>query len=306
MFFDKPKYTELEKKVFQLLKNNFNSFFKHAIEHLTSEDNEYNRTMYVFSIQAALESLVKLYVLYQYGIFDIIDQKQIHEKDGRLKSQEKLLDMLDKEELKTKGYNVLKDKIFKICNFTNTDKDLISKFQQLRNQIAHMGIGSFDINIVNTVNFLIAKVFNELDFKEKISENYEMENTLKKILGNDLFTKYIEMTSIIQETEKYVVDNNDEHSICYCLECGNKTSVYDINSGDIKCYLCGYKVNTYYADVMQCPNCFRKSLYYDVLNTTADNNTEGNCPCCGSHFTIARCDFCEQFYIPDVTKCYCK
>lgn len=42
------KYEELEKKVFILLRNNFNSFFKHAIEHLISEDNEYNRTMYIF------------------------------------------------------------------------------------------------------------------------------------------------------------------------------------------------------------------------------------------------------------------
>lgn len=306
MIFTKPKYEELEKRVFILLKNNFNSFFKHAIEHLTSEDNEYNRTMYVFSIQESLELLVKLYMLYQKGILDILDQKQSHEKDGYLKSQEVLLDLLDKKELKTKGYNVLKDEIFKNCNFTNTDKDLISMFQQLRNQIAHMGTDSIEPDFINKVNFLIARVFNDLDFKETISENYEMENTLEKILGKDLFSKYIRKSSIINETEKYVADNNDEHNICYCLECGKKTSIYDSYSGDIKCYLCGYKVNTFYADVMECPNCFRKSLFFDVLNTTSDNSTTGNCPCCGSSFSIARCGICEGFYIPDVTKCYCR
>ena len=305
MFFDKPKYTELEKKVFQLLKNNFNSFFKHAIEHLTSEDNEYNRTMYVFSIQAALETLVKIYVLFQYGVLVILDFDQSHEINYRPKAQDYLLDLLNKKKLKTREYNELKQIILNDLNFSYSEKNLIAEFQKLRNQIAHMGADSIESEFINKVNFLIARVFNDLDFKETISENYEMENTLKKILGYDLFTKYIEMTSIIQETEKYVAENNDEHSICYCLECGNKTSVYDINSGDIKCYLCGYKVNTYYADVMECPDCFCKSFYYDVLNTTSENNPGGNCPCCGAHYAVAKCDICGEFYIPHLTKCYC-
>ena len=203
-------------------------------------------------------------------------------------------------------YNELKQIILDDLDFTESDKNLISDFQKLRNQIAHMGTDSIESDFINKVNFLIARVFNDLDFKESISENYEMENTLEKILGKDLFSKYIRKSNIIYETEKYVTDNNDEHNICYCLECGNKTSIYDSYSGDIKCYLCGYKVNKYYADVMECPNCFRKSLYFDVLNTTCDNSTTGNCPCCGSSFSIARCGICEGFYIPDVTKCCCK
>lgn len=300
------KYEELEKKVFILLRNNFNSFFKHAIEHLISEDNEYNRTMYIFSIQSALEILVKIYVLFQYGVLVILDFAQSHEVNYKPKTQEYLLDLLNKKKLKTREYNELKQIILDDLDFTESDKNLISDFQKLRNQIAHMGTDSIESDFINKVNFLIARVFNALGFKEKISDNYDMENTLEKVLGKDLFCKYINKTDIIKETEKYVADNTEEENIFYCLECGNKTTVYDPSCGDLKCYLCGYKVNTYYADVMQCPNCFRKSLYYDVLNTTADNNTEGNCPCCGSHFTIARCDFCEQFYIPDVTKCYCK
>ena len=306
MFFEEPKYTELEKKVFKLLKNNFNSFFKHAIEHLTSEDNEYNRTMYIFSIQAALETLVKIYVLFQYGVLVILDFEQSHEINYRPKAQDYLLDLLNKKKLKTREYNELKQIILKDLYFSDNEKNLIAEFQKLRNQIAHMGVDSVEPEFVNKVNCLIARVFNDLDFKETISENYEMENTLEKILGKDLFSKYIRKSNIINETEKYVADNNDEHNIYYCLECGNKTSIYNSKSGDIKCYLCGYKVNTYYADVMECPNCFRKSLYFDVLNTTSENDTDGNCPCCGASFTIARCGICEGFYIPDVTRCFCK
>ena len=306
MDFIKFEYEELEKKVFLLLRNNFNSFFRHAVEHLTSEDNEYNRTMYVFSIQAALETLVKIYVLFQYGVLVILDFAQSHEVNYKPKTQEYLLDLLNKKKLKTREYNELKQIILDDLDFTESDKNLISDFQKLRNQIAHMGTDSIESDFINKVNFLIARVFNDLDFKESISENYEMENTLEKILGKDLFSKYIRKSNIIYETEKYVTDNNDEHNICYCLECGNKTSIYDSYSGDIKCYLCGYKVNKYYADVMECPNCFRKSLYFDVLNTTCDNSTTGNCPCCGSSFSIARCGICEGFYIPDVTKCCCK
>lgn len=301
----KFKYEELEKKVFLLLRNNFNSFFRHAVEHLTSEDNEYNRTMYVFSIQAALETLVKIYVLFQYGVLVILDFEQSHEINYRPKSQKHLLDLLDKKKLKTRDYNDLKKIILNDLDFTDSDKDLISEFQKLRNQIAHMGVYTIEASFINKTNLLIARVFNTLDFKEKISENYEMENTLEKVLGKDLFSKYTIKSSIIKETERYVADNNDEQNICYCLACGNKTSTCDTYSGDIKCYLCGYKVNTYYADVMECPNCFRKSLYFDVLNTTPDNPTTGNCPCCGASFTIARCSICEQFYIPDVTKCCC-
>lgn len=306
MVFSSTKYEELEKRVFLLLKNNFISFFKHAIEHLISEDNEYNRTMYVFSIQASLEILVKVYVLFQYGVLVILDFEQSHEVNYRPKSQEYLLDLLNRKKLKTREYNELKKIILNDLNFTDNDKNLISDFQKLRNQIAHMGTDSIEPEFINKVNFLIARVFNALDFKEKISEDYEMENTLEKVLGKDLFHKYINRTNIIKETEKFVADTTKEQNICYCLECGNKTAIYDSSCGDIKCYLCGYKVNSYYADVMKCPNCFRKSLYYDVLNTTFENNTEGNCPCCRSHFTISRCNVCEQFYIPNVTKCYCR
>ena len=303
MEYDERKYQELEKKVFTLLQTNFNSFFKHAIDHFTSEDNEFNRTMYIFSIQTALEVLVKLYVLNEYGVLVLLDFEQSHEINYKPKSELDLLSMLDKMKLKTREFNELKKIILNDVKFYNSDKELISEFQKLRNQVAHMGINSIDNAFIYKTNLFVTRVFNKLDFKDRISKNYDLENTLEKILGKNLFKEYLDKTSIINETEKYVVETYDKNDICYCLECGHKTAIYDASLENIKCYLCGYKINTYYVNVLDCPDCNCKSFYFDVLNTTSINNPDGHCSCCGAHYSVSKCDICGDFYIPNLVKC---
>ena len=47
-------------------------------------------------------------------------------------------------------------------NFTDSYKNLISDFQKLRNQIAHMGTDSIEREFINKVNLLIGPIIGGL------------------------------------------------------------------------------------------------------------------------------------------------
>lgn len=294
---------ELTKQISILLKNSFQYFFKHAIDHLLQESTDYNKTMFVFSVQQALELLVKLYLINYHGVLSILDDKQIYDSTKVLRSEDELLDLLRKQNLRTKNYNELLKNIEKDSNLTNSEKKLLKSFQLKRNQIVHMGLDSFSTSITSEVNLLIASIFNKLEYKENTTQNNDMENTLQKLLGTKLFDEYLTKTTIIKDTEKFININYEPKDICYCLECGHETSIYEWE--EFRCYLCGYKMQDYYVGIMKCPNCFRRAFYYDKLNTTKENDTIGNCSVCDSSFTVSKCKKCNDFFIPDVTECSC-
>lgn len=299
------EYAELTKKITKLLQKEFQIFFKHAIEHLLKDGTDFDKTMYVFSIQQSLEILLKLYVVNQYGVLVILDFEQSHDIYYCNKPESDLLDLLNNKKLKTRDYNDLLKILKEDIELTESEKELLSDFQKLRNQIVHMGIDNFTSTIFSRVNLLVAGIFNKLEYKEQADNSNDMENTLIKLLGKDLFNDYLSRTSIITDTEQYLTDNFDYDDMerIYCLECSQNTAIKF--QGEYRCYLCGFKMHDYYAGIMECPDCNQKSFYFDPLNTTEDNNPDGNCPCCGAHYAVAKCNKCGEFYIPNLTKCFC-
>lgn len=297
---------ELTNQIISLLRKDFRYFFRHAIEHLVQEDTGFNQTMYVFSIQQALELLVKIYVANHYGVLVVLDFEQTHDVRLREKSEQELLNLLNNNKLKTRDYNKLLE-IFKTdADLNKQEKTILSRFQQMRNQIVHMGINSFSSSIASEVNRLVASIFNKLEFKEQVGDKADMDNTLLQLLGEDLFKKYLSTTSIANDTETFISNNYDSKSIYCCLECLHKTVVYDSYAGEYRCYLCGYQLHDDYVGVLQCPECSSNNFYFDTLNISETNPLDGSCPVCGAHFEVAKCGECGDFYFPCISKCSCQ
>lgn len=289
----------LEQEIKQRLRKSFKSFFSHSIEHLTKIEPDYNDYLQgIFSLQESLEIMVKYYLTDLHGYKIIITEKQRSNDDKTNK------DLLDSNSLRTLSYGEL----IKILNekdepFSKEEKELISLFQETRNQIAHMGYEDIPKSVINKTITLIVKVFSNLDFKECIenSDGEGMINLLKDLLGTDLYQQLLWKTDIIKQTEDYVSANYN--NIHFCLECENKT-VIETGEDALRCLLCGYQTESYYATVIDCPNCDSRNLYLDVLNTTQTNHTNGHCSCCGIDLEITKCEDCGNFY-PVCFSCGC-
>lgn len=290
--------SNIENEIKDRIRTTFKSFFMHTIEHLTKSDPDFNDYLQVvFSLQESLELMVKYFLIETYGYRNVINKKQCTCSDEQNEN------LLNSNQLKTKNYSDLLEILeTKEALFDSEENELIRLFQQIRNQIVHMGVKIIDKTIINKTITLIVKVFSNLDYKEMIENQSgaKMENLLKNMIGEDLYNKLLERTDIINQTSKYALSNYA--CVHYCLECENET-VIETEDG-LQCLLCGYKTESYFSTVIICPNCDTDNLYVDALNTTESNNTNGHCACCGSNLEVSRCENCGNFF-PVCFPCGC-
>lgn len=278
----------------------FIAFFRDGITHfLKSETSLDDKILCVFSLQEAMELLVKLYFLEERGYVSILIKKH------KTNTEEQNLQLFQNQDLKTLGYGELLEdlKSENDCPLSTDDFDLLEEFQKARNQIAHIGFKYISDELVSSAIDLIISVFSDLKYDERIrnNESEELRNILKELLGDDLFYDFTNKVRVRTRIENKLKTKFTETH--YCLDCECNTVIN--RNFRYKCLLCGYQVSSYLVEPILCPDCDTKSLYIDKLNTSPDNDSKGYCPCCSAELYVSQCKTCKQYYVIDVQKCKC-
>ena len=183
----------------KIIKRTAKSFFKHAICHYAKKDRTYDDEIQcICSLQGTLELILKYFFIEQKGLESLF-----------IKNSEKTRNFGD----------LLKEaKKDNLLNIQQKDFDLIKGFQDCRNQICHFGLPEIPHDLMNKIIELIINVFSELEYKETLySQNEEMTNLLKEILGTDLYEKFVYQTDFKESSITRINQQNKATSIC--LEC---------------------------------------------------------------------------------------
>ena len=290
----------LNSEISERLSTTFECFFKHSIKHFVQEplENE-DKIQCIFSLQEALELLLKFYIVEKMGYRSIIEDSQAGKPESELQS------LLDQGKLKTIGFgkalSLLKNS--GECPIFEDDFDLIKDFQEARNQIAHMGYKTFPNTLLNGIFRLITSVFSDLEYLDH-GDGPDLFNALKFKLGNDLYYQFTSNKELREAAEDKADDVTDD--VHHCLECEARTVLDDnVPYGYYKCILCGYKIGKQYASIIKCPQCETNNLYFDTLNISPSNDVNGHCPCCGATFTVSQCKECRAYYVSGCSSCSC-
>jgi len=290
----------LNSEIAERLSTTFECFFKHSIKHFVEDPLEHeDKIQCIFSLQEALELLLKFYIVEKMGYRFIIEDSQADKPEDELQS------LLDQGKLKTIGFgkalSLLKNS--DECPIFEDDFDLIKDFQEARNQIAHMGYKTFPNTLLNGIFRLITSVFSDLEYLDH-GDGPDLFNALKFKLGDDLYRQFTSNKELREAAEDKADDVTDD--VHHCLECGART-VLDDNEpyGYYKCILCGYKIGKYYASIIKCPSCETNNLYFDTLNISPSNDVNGHCSCCGATVVVSQCKECGDYYVYGLGKCSC-
>lgn len=284
------------------LKKSFKSYFIHGVEHLiSSNQTEENILQVIINIQASLEILSKLYVLRTYGWEKIIDKK-FHSNPSEV-----VIEHIKSGTIKTSIYNSVKNTLLTLPILDNDSRKLLSKFQNYRNQVMHLGMNRVDISILDETIWLIINVINVLDWQTIYNSRHGyLSNSMRSLLGQDTYNRLLETSAYVEKAKKNANDFYDE--VRYCIICGNDTLVVNKWDYDYKCLVCGCKVpddeSTNYID---CPFCNKKgTVIYDALNIHDNTSIQALCCSCREHCAIYKCKTCDSVYPLDQECDFCK
>lgn len=292
----------VKEEILTRLKNNFMCFFKQSIKHYVVTNRQFDDdVLAVFSLQQALEIMLKIYFVEKIGYTSILQDK------FREKKESELINLLNSGNLKTIGYGDLlkKLKTESFCPLTPEDYDLIESFQIARNQIAHMGLDVVPEKLLDGILQLVTSVFTDLEYKDRINPSFEGElvNVLKLMLGNDLYNDFIHNTKLRTYSCKKAKEIS-QSEVHYCLECDAEAVIEE--GYNYKCLLCGYSVSKNCATIIKCPECDSNNMYIDILNTSPVNDGGGHCPACTATMIVSQCGVCGEYFVPDCYSCSCK
>lgn len=291
----------IKDEILARLKTNFKIFFRQSIKHYVKiERQNEDEVLAIFSLQQALELLLKIYYVEENGYKSILC-----ERDRSLDETEQLR-LLHSGDLKTLGYSKILGNLrnSRYCPLSESDYSMIENFQKARNQIAHLGLEMVSNDLLEGVLQLVTSVFTDLEYKDRVSYPFEGElvNVLKLMLGKELYRDFINNTKL-REYARKKAENTINGEIHYCIECEEKTV---IDEGHFyKCMLCGFSVSKDCATIIKCPVCGANDMYVDILNTTPTNEGGGRCLKCHALLSVLQCDECEDYYVVDCGSCFC-
>lgn len=275
----------LEKEIGQLLAESCRRFVVHGITHVLEENKtDTDVIQSIINMQAALDILAKLYQLKTDGWKSVVDKKHHNE------SEEKLIEMLARGELKTNQYWKSKEYINRHVGFFEYERELLDRFQSYRNSAVHMGLKALPNDIESDVLILLLRVINTLNWDENMPDGTEyIENHVSKYLGDKLFQRLMLNPTYLGEA----VDQAYDHcvNVHTCLECGNE-SWGETDLDEALCFSCGYKVPMDLIGFESCPECDGvKSVVYDKIQGHGVK-VSAKCTECGTKYFLAYCADC--------------
>jgi hypothetical protein len=290
----------LQKYFYNKMIPTFRNILKHGIHHITIENKtEEDYLQIIINIQAAIELLCKMKMIESIGWESIIERKTLDALIGLNENQ--TLNYLNNNKIHTIQYSTAIDNVKKIFKLEKNELDILTTFQNERNEILHLGTSCLTQEIVTNTIIILVRIFNRLEWYELNTDLYG-ENQLKEIFGNSLYMKLLKNSEFTTEALKYA--NNEFNSQKYCLLCHQKTLVDYYN--EWRCVLCCYQVSDIAVGFINCPYCLENgSVIYDKLNIDINIKINGLCCKCKKIIDVAHCKNCSKYYIYK-NGCECK
>lgn len=291
---------KVEKLLSNRLQKTYKLYFISALENALSNNTTENTILQtIINIQAAIELFSKYFVLQQLGWKGIITE-EFHNK-----SEKEILVLIDKGKIKTTPHWKNKDFTSKKIYINEDDRKLLDEFQNLRNQLMHLGMVDFSSEIPNKTIWLMVRIINQLNWQETlpINEQY-LSNSLKAFLNEDLYEKLIKNSCYVGESidRAYEIYPDD---MKHCLECGHES--WALNEYEERvCFVCGFKGHETIFGFTDCPKCDNENtIVYDVNSILTNKYVPGKCCCCREKFKVSKCNFCGEVSVyPDDCSCH--
>jgi hypothetical protein len=273
-----------------LMQNSFKSFIRHAIEHALADNPTDNDVLQVIvNMQASLELLSKLYVLQYEGWKGIVEQK------FQNKTEIEILKAIDDGSMKTTPFWKHKEFVAENIYLNDDDVILLDGFQNLRNQVMHLGVINPSKDILNEAIWFMVRIISQLDWQDTLPMRHQyMSNSLKVLIGPKLYDKLINNSCYVCEAVDRAYDVFDE--VKHCIQCGNEA--WGLNNGYWMCLVCGYRGDEDTFGFIDCPSCStEKELVYDALNIDVNEFLDAKCCSCGKLIPVWQCPTCENVYV---------
>ncbi|EGQ9275220.1 hypothetical protein K5B43_003823 [Vibrio parahaemolyticus] len=259
---------------------------RELINHDDSKDDGLTKETAIFGttfIQISFELALVAYYLEKEGIQGIVKGPDL------ALTTEELVSKFERNELNTKSFNVLKNKAISENIFLNeTDADLISEFQRVRNKLVHLNYEFCDGDLYDLkydLTYFIVKIIMPI-----LSDNYQNPSeVISTYLNKSDFFKLISFPPYAGEMYRVAKEYSD--NVYDCVHCGNKSLAVDIKNE--QCYSCG----ALYLGLgfIDCPYCnSNNSMIYDALNIKGqpDLTIKGLCLECKEDDIVYLCKKC--------------
>lgn len=277
---------QLEVELSRLLMQSCKGFLQHGLSHaLAVPKVDCDDTQAIINVQASLETLAKLYQLRNAGARAILEPRHHRETEGQL------LAKLHAGSLKTAPYSRARDYVQLHIGFFGRETDLLRRFQENRNSLAHLGLAAMPRDVDTDVVVLLVRIVNTLSWDDSMpAAEVPLENHASRFLGADLFARLLMHPSYRDEACDLAALRST--SVRKCPECS--TEAWGETDRDVLlCFACGYSVPDHYIAFCDCPECgASRSAFYDILQGHGVM-VPALCTKCDARFFVATCDRCD-------------
>lgn len=274
--------------------HNSGVFLRRAAEEIVSRNRKKNRTfdidramLVTVLIQTAVELASTALVIRHDGLAAVM-RRDIPQDDKEVEDRWRAGEIRTRtfEEIKGRAMEIFGDESFWL---------LVDDFQMLRNKLVHfhrpLEDDVFDLQY-DTTHILIQMI-------STLTENgdeYDLPNGSISFLGQKLFDKLMAFEPYRYRIEQLArrADSNTLRCVMCNIEAYSPTAE--------KCLACGFEGSL---QLLRCPRCKKRALYYDHLNLPINPSLTGLCGACGYKAHTAHCPICSVDYAFDPTASVC-
>lgn len=238
----------------------------------------------VANIQIGVELLIKYKIAKDKGL------QEICTTDLSSLTNVQIEDMAELGTLKTFKFETCKHKFISNTSIGEYERNLIDRFQRLRNSIVHFGAVLPRELTIAECSHVVLKVVRRIiaDDGSTHLADYLSQDVYKSLIK---FPQYI--NEAVDDAHKFGED------VRLCFECKNET-LTTVHDEFHYCFSCGFFVFEKHAPYIDCPYCKgHKTAVYDSLNSS-DGIFRGKCISCDENLLVAKCAFCEVEVFPEV------
>lgn len=238
----------------------------------------------VANIQIGLELLIKYSLAKKHGL------QYICITDLTSRTEAQIAEFVEAGTLKTKKYELCKQGFIEGATINGYERDLIDRFQRLRNSIVHFGAVLPREQTIAQCAHIVLKVVRRI-------VEPECDTWLRNYLSQDVYNHLIKFPPYIAEAIDDAYDSGNEVRLCF--ECSNET-LTTLPNDDHYCFSCGFRVFSKHAPYIDCPYCKRyRTAVYDCLNNE-EGIFRGKCIACEEDLRVAKCASCDVEVFPEI------
>lgn len=238
----------------------------------------------VANIQVGLELLIKYRLARDHGL------QHICQTDLSCLSNAQIEANAEAGAIRTKKFEWCKQAFVGANAISGYERDLIDRFQRLRNAIVHFGVELPRDETISACAHVVLKVVRRI-------VEAEADPWLSRYLSQDVYQALIQFPSYVAEAVDDAYESGKDVRLCF--ECNNET-LTTLPGDDHYCFSCGFRIFTEHAPYIDCPYCEgHRTAVYDSLNN--DNGIyRGKCVSCEEALLVAKCALCETEVFPEV------